>query len=169
MPGLLALLLATVALAPTVYTLINDSRKAAVVVDAILLVLVLAAHLQNTSILRSVDQLDIVRVILILSFHEFSSIYSDLRRLEADYQLPASDMVDVSSLSKVPKIYIIRSFWAAGILIASTVISEGYYLLALQSGSSLYNIFGVAGGLTVLIIFLFYLFQQTSNRSEDGT
>ncbi len=169
MPGLLALLLAMVALAPTVYTLRNDSRTAAMVVDAILLILVLATHLQDTSIIRSVDELDIVRVILILSFHEFSSIFSDLRRLEANYQFPAADLVDVSTLTKVPKIYIIRTIWAAGILIASTVVSEGYYFLALQSSSSLYNIFGVAGGLTVLLIFLFYLFQQTSNQSEDGT
>ncbi len=169
MPNLLALLLATAAFAPTVYTLINDSRKAAVVVDVILLALVLAVHLRNTSVEGSVDPLDIVRVILILSFHEFSSIYSDLRRLAAAYQAPSSDLVDVSSLTKVSKVYIHRFIWAAGILIASTVVSEGYYLLALRSSSSLYNIFGVAGGLTVLIIFLLYLFQQMSNRSDDGT
>ncbi len=168
MPTLPASLLATIALAPAAYTLIKDSRTTAVVVDAILLALVLAAHLQSTSILHSADPLDIVRVTLILSFHEFSSIYSNLRRLVAAYHIPAAGLEDVSSITSVPKIYMLRSLRTAGVLIAATFISEGYYLLALQSSSSLYNIFGVAAGLTVLIIFLFYLFQQTSNGSENG-
>ncbi len=168
MPTLPVSLLATIALAPAAYTLIKHSRKTAVVVDAILLTSVLAAHLQSTSILHSADPLDIVRVILILSFHEFSSIYSELRRFEAAYHMPVAGLEDVSSLTNVPKVYVLRSLRTAGVLIAATFISEGYYLLALQSSSSLYNIFGVAIGLAVFIVFLFYLFLQTLNVPENG-
>lgn len=167
MPTQLLMLLSTVALLPATFTLLKNSRKAALAVDMILLAPLIVSHLQVPSQILPASPLDIVRLILIFSFHEFSSIFSSLKGLEASYRAPDYGEVDIQLITSIRGAFLHRSLFAGGILLATTIISEIYYFAAQGVSASLYSIYGVSGGLMVVIAFLFLLLSKESGKPSS--
>ncbi len=163
MPTLLITILAASTLLGVPFVLLRNSRKAALIVDLILFALLVESHFPPGSPKTPAGPLDIVTLILILSFHEFSSIYSDTRRYELSFAPNDDGEVNSSNLLRVRSALIQRSMSAAGILLAAAIISEAYFLTAQGVSASLYSIYGVAAGLMAVIAFLF-LFLAASSR-----
>ncbi len=165
MPTLLTTILAAFALFGVLFTLLRNSRRAALIVDFILVGSLVEAHLPPLSPTTSAGPLDIAVLILILSFHEFSSIYSDTKRYELSYPPNGGDEDSSSDGSEVREALIHRSISAAGLFAAAAIVSEAYFLAAQGISASLYSIYGVAAGLMAVIVFLF-LFLTIAPKTE---
>ncbi len=168
MPTLLMTILAAFALFGVPFTLLRDSRRAALIVDLILIGSLVESHIPPLSRTIPAGPLDIAVLILILSFHEFSSIYSDAKRYELSYPPNGGEEDDPSTTSSTRQALIHRSISAAGIFAATGLISEAYFLAAQGTSASLYSIYGVAGGLMAVIAFLFLFLTITSKPEKPS-
>ncbi len=166
MPTLLAAILATSTLLAVPFALFRNSRKTVLIVDLVLFGLLVGSHLLPLSQRTPAGPVDIVILVLILSFHEFSTIYSDVRRYELSFTPDGNDEVDPSNTTRMRLALIHRSLSAGGILLAAAIISEAYFLTAQGTSASLYSIYGVAGGLMAVIAFLFLFLTVTSRKPE---
>lgn len=166
MPTVLSSVLATSALLGVPFVLLRNSRKAALIVDLVLFGLLVESHLLPLPQKILAGPLDIVTLILILSFHEFSSIYSDAKRYELSFAPNENDEDDPSNTQRVRAALVHRSLSAAGILLSAAIISEVYFLAAQGASASLYSIYGVAAGLMAVIAFLFLFLAATSSKPE---
>jgi hypothetical protein len=167
MPTLLTALLAMATLLGVLFALLRNSRRAALIIDIILLTLLLASHLLPYPQRTSMGPLDIVRLILILSFHEFSSIYSDARGFEPSYPSISSGEGEPTNQSMVRVAMVHRTLWVSGFLLAAAVVSEAYFLAAQGTSASLYSIYGVAAGLMTVIVFLFLVITIAARKPEN--
>ena len=167
MPTPSTMLVATGALLGVPFTLLRDSRRAALMVDSLLLALLLASHVLPYPQRTSAGPLDIVRLVFILSFHEFSSVYSDARGLELSYALNRSEMIEPSNQPMIRVALIHRILWVSVTLLGAAVVSEAYFLAAQGTSASLYSIYGVAAGLMAVIVFLFLLLTLASRKPEN--
>ena len=108
-----------------------------------------------------------MRLILVLSFHEFSAIYSDASGLELSYAAFESGSTVESNLYGVRSALVRRTFVVSGILLLAAIVSEVYFLGARGASASLYSIYGVAGGLMAVIIALFLLLAMAARKPES--
>ncbi len=166
MPTLLTTIIATSALLGVPFALFKNSRKAALFVDLVLFGLLVGSHLLPLYQRTPAGPLDIVTLVLIISFHEFSSIHSDARRYELSFAPNRDDEVDPINTPRVRLALVHRSLSAAGVLLAAGVISEAYFLAAQGTSASLYSIYGVAGGLMAVMAFLFLFLNVKSRKPE---
>lgn len=157
MPTILTMLLAAISLVGVLFTLLRNSRRAALSVDIVLIALLVTSHFPPFSQGTPAVPLDIVRLILILSFHEFSSIYSDAVGLELSYTALESASAFESNLFGIRSALVHRTLLVSGVLLLTAMASEAYFLGAKGTSASLYSIYGVAGGLMAVIISLFLL------------
>ena len=166
MPTLIISILASSTLLGVPFVLLRNSRKTALIVDLVLFGSLVVSHFPTLSLKTPAGPIDMVVLILIISFHEFSSIYSDAKRYEASFAPSDDGEVDPSNTLRVRAALIQRSISASGILLAAAIISEGYFLTAQGASASLYSIYGVAGGLMAVIAFLFIFLSSTSRKPE---
>lgn len=165
MPTLFTMLLASTALIGIPFTFLRNSRRAAYWVDLILFASLVAARLPPFSQSSPFGPLDIVRVILILSFHEFSSIYSDATGFELGYAANGPESSVESNLG-VHAALVHRTLLVSGILLLAVLVSEAYFFGAEGTSASLYSIYGIAGGLMAVIITLFLLLTLALKKPE---
>ncbi len=151
---------------PAVYAVGKKSSRAALIVDLELIGLLIVPFLFPSSVKHATGALDMVRLIMILGFHEFFSLSSESGKLNAAYRTSKVGLTTGSLQDDMVRAYVNKAVRVGIILSFSFLISEIYLIAAQVSSASLTNLYAVALGLMLIVALLFILIASPTPRAR---